>query len=56
MFARGLLMTAVMASALLPLAACSTDKDKDVDTVQVSDGTLTDTITAKSSPRLGRDL
>ena len=38
MFARGLLMTAVMASALLPLAACSTDKDKDVDTVQVSDG------------------
>ena len=41
MFARGLLMTAVMASALLPLAACSTDKDKDVDTVQVSDGTGT---------------
>ncbi len=38
MFARGLLMTAVMASALLPLAACSTDKDKNVDTVQVSDG------------------
>lgn len=37
MFARGLLMTAVMASALLPLAACST-KDSGADTVQVSDG------------------
>ncbi len=37
MFARGLLMTAVMASALLPLAACST-KDSGADSVQVSDG------------------
>lgn len=37
MFARGLLMTAVMASALLPLAACSS-KDKDSDSLQVSDG------------------
>lgn len=39
MFKRGLLMTAVMASALLPLAACS-NKDKDADTLQVSDGSL----------------
>lgn len=38
MFARGLLMTAVMASALLPLAACST-KDSGADTMQVSDTT-----------------
>ena len=37
MFKRGLLMTAIMASAILPLAACSSD-DKDVDTLQVSDG------------------
>lgn len=37
MFKRGLLMTAVMASALLPLAACSSDDDKNVDTLQVSD-------------------
>lgn len=42
MFARGLLMTAVMASALLPLAACST-KDSEADSVQVSDaGTYAD--------------
>ncbi|HEY0900922.1 MAG TPA: peptidoglycan-associated lipoprotein Pal [Micavibrio sp.] len=39
MFARGLLMTAVMASALLPLAACST-KDSGADSVQVSDGSM----------------
>ena len=37
MSVRGLMMTAVLVTALFPLAACST-KDKDVDTVSVSDG------------------
>lgn len=38
MFKRGLLMTAVMATALMPLVGCSSDDDKAVDTLQVSDG------------------
>lgn len=37
MSVRSLMMTAVLVTALFPLAACST-KDKDADSVQVSDG------------------
>lgn len=37
MFSRSLLMAAVMTSALLPLAACSSDKDKNADSLQISD-------------------
>ncbi len=45
MSVRGLMMTAVFVTALFPLAACTSDKDKNVDSIAVSDGSMTGTET-----------